>query len=87
MFGYSRAELLDCDIVTLSSGVYPYTQERAIERLQMASVEGPQTFEWHGKTKEGSLFWVEISLRCAEFGRIPAVVGIVRDVDERKRAR
>jgi diguanylate cyclase (GGDEF)-like protein/PAS domain S-box-containing protein len=86
MFGYTRAELIGCDVVTLSSGVHPYTQERAIEQLQMASLEGPQTFEWHGKTKNGVLFWVEISLRFAEFGRIPAVVAIVRDVDERKRA-
>ena len=33
-----------------------------------------------------SLFWVEISLRFTEFGKIPSVVAIVRDVDERKRA-
>jgi diguanylate cyclase (GGDEF)-like protein/PAS domain S-box-containing protein len=85
MFGYTRAELIGCNIVTLSSGAHPYTQERAIEQLQKASLEGPQTFEWHGKTKNGVMFWVEISLRFAEFGKIPAVVAIVRDVDERKR--
>jgi diguanylate cyclase (GGDEF)-like protein/PAS domain S-box-containing protein len=85
MFGYTRAELIGCDIVKLSSGVDPSTQERAIELLQEAASEGRQTFEWHGKTKNGVPFWVEISLRFAEFGEIPAVVAIVRDVDERRR--
>ena len=86
MFGYERAELIGRDIVTLSSGVYPYTQERAIEQLQKAGLEGSQTFEWHCKTKNGVLFWVEISLRFAEFGKIPTVVAVARDIDERKRA-
>jgi len=86
MFGYKRAELIGGNIVLLSSGVHPYTQDGAIEKLQKASLEGPQTFEWHAKTKSGVLFWVEISLRYTEFGKIPAVVAIVRDVDARIRA-
>ncbi len=84
MFGYTRAELIGCDIVKLSSGVHPYTQERAIELLQKAASEGPQVFEWQGNSKTGSLFWVEISLRFTEFGKIPAAVAIVRDITERK---
>ena len=86
MFGYTRAELIGRDIVKLSSGVHPYTQDGAIAKLQKASLECPQTFEWHGKTKNRVLFWVEISLRYTEFGKIPAVVAIVRDVDARNRA-
>ena len=86
MFGYKRAELIGSNILLLSSGVHPYTQDGAIAKLQKASLEGPQTFEWHGKTKNGVLFWVEISLRYTEFGKIPAVVAIVRDVDTRNRA-
>ena len=86
MFGYERTELIGSNIVLLSSGVHPYTQDGAIEKLQKASLEGPQTFEWHAKTKSGVLFWVEISLRYVEFGKIPATVAIVRDIDERKRS-
>ena len=86
MFGYTRAELIGCDIATLSSSVHPYTREVAIEQLQKAASEGPQVFEWRGKTKNGVLFWVEISLRFTELGKSPSVVAIVRDVDERKQA-
>ena len=86
MFGYTRAELIGCDIVKLSIGIHPYTQERAIELLHKTAAEGPQVLEWQGKTKSDRVFWVEISLRFSEFGTIPAVVAIVRDIDERKRA-
>ena len=85
MFGYQRAELIGCDIVTLSSGVHPYTQDEAVELLQKARSRGPQTFEWRGKTKIGVLFWVEISLRFTEFGKITAAVAVVRDITERKK--
>jgi diguanylate cyclase (GGDEF)-like protein/PAS domain S-box-containing protein len=86
MFGYTRVELIDCDIAMLTRGVPPYTDDAAIEWLQKVTSEGPQTLEWHAKTKTGAPFWVEISLRYTEFGKIPAVVAIVRDISERKAA-
>jgi diguanylate cyclase (GGDEF)-like protein/PAS domain S-box-containing protein len=85
MFGYNRAELLGLNIASLSSGVHPYTQDGAVEQLRKASSEGPQTIEWHCKTKSGVLFWAEISFRFTRFEKIPAVVAIVRDISERKR--
>jgi len=85
MFGYIKAELIGRDIQTLSSGVHPYTQDVAIEKLQKAFSGEPQIFEWQCKTKDGALFWTEISIRCAEFGHTPAVVAIVRDIGERRR--
>ena len=84
MFGYEREELIGHDIEFLSSGVYPYTQREAIGVLKKAATEGPQSFEWRGKTKDGVLFWIEISPRYAEFGKSPAVVAIVRDINAQK---
>jgi diguanylate cyclase (GGDEF)-like protein/PAS domain S-box-containing protein len=86
MFGYTRAEVIGNDIARISSGIRPYVQDQAIDLLHRTATDGPQTFEWQGKTKNGILFWLEISLRFAEFGKIPVVVAIVRDVDARKRA-
>ena len=85
MFGYVKAELIGCDIETLSSGVHPYTQDMAIERLGKARSGETQIFEWLCKTKQGTLFWTEISIRSA-LSQTPAVVAIVRDIGERKRA-
>ena len=86
MFGYKRAELIGADIAMLSSGVYPYTLDVAIEQFKTVTTEGQHKLEWHCKTKTGVLFWAEISLRYTEFGNIPAAVAIVRDIDERKQS-
>ena len=85
MFGYTRAELIGRDIVKLSSGVHPYTQDGRSRSFKKRAWRVPN-LQWHGKTKNRVLFWVEISLRYTEFGKIPAVVAIVRDVDARNRA-
>jgi diguanylate cyclase (GGDEF)-like protein/PAS domain S-box-containing protein len=85
MFGYSKAELLGCDVDTLSSGIHPHTRDMAIELNEKARLGEPQIFEWQCKTKDGVLFWTEISLRYSVFGEKPAIVAIFRDIAERKR--
>ena len=84
MFGYSKAELLGCGVDTLSSGAHPHTRDMAVELNEKARLGGPQIFEWRCKTKQGVLFWTEISLRYSEFGDTPAIVAIMRDITERK---
>jgi PAS domain S-box-containing protein len=84
MFGYDRSELVGCDVDTLSSGTSAHAHERAIELNTKARMGEPQIFEWECKSKDGSLFWTEISLRYTEFGPIPAIVAIVRDIARRK---
>ena len=86
MFGYSEDELIGLDIVTLSSGVAPYTQEDAIAWIGKALGGQPQIFEWHCKRKDGSLFWTEIALRCAAFGDRKMILSTVRDITARKQA-
>jgi len=85
MFGYDEFELIGSDIQTLSSGVHPYTQDMAIELIGKACSGESQIFEWQCKTKNGVLFWTEISIRFTEFGRTPVVLAVVRDIAERKR--
>jgi diguanylate cyclase (GGDEF)-like protein/PAS domain S-box-containing protein len=86
MFGYPRAELIGRDVNTLSSGVHPHTEAMAIALNERARLGRPQIFEWQCKRRDGSLFWTEMSLRYSEFGRTKAMVAIVRDIAERKRA-
>lgn len=86
MFGYPRAELIGRDINKLSSGVHPYTEAMATVLNERARLRRPQIFEWQCKRSDGSSFWTEMSLRYSEFGRTQAIVAIVRDIAERKRA-
>lgn len=86
MFGYSRSELVGCDIGTLSSGIHPYTQRDALERFELARSGLPQRFEWHCKAKDGHLFWVEISFRTILYGGVYVGLASLRDITDRRKA-
>ncbi|WP_181693454.1 PAS domain S-box protein [Natronomonas sp. LN261] len=86
MYGYSRAELRNEEVVTPSSGNPPYTQENARKRIERA-VEGEnQTFEWQGRDSDGNVFWEEVSLARTAVGGEVRVIAIIRDIDDRKEA-
>jgi diguanylate cyclase (GGDEF)-like protein/PAS domain S-box-containing protein len=84
MFGYAPGELVGRNLVMLSSGIPPYT--RAAGRESFAKAQGPQSFNWQVKRKDGSLFWAEISRRKVSFSTGELALAVVRDVTERKRA-
>lgn len=86
MFGYPREEIIGRDIALLSSGVYPYTHDAAMEALRCAQANGPQTFEWRAKKKAGELFWAELSIRFTMFSSRVLLLTTVRDISERKQA-
>lgn len=83
MFGYNRCEILERDIGELSADVTPYTQKAAFPWLEKAQL-APQLFEWHCKTKDGHLFWAEVSLRSVSIGNNKVGLASLRDVTARK---
>ncbi len=86
LYGYAREELVGRTIEAVSSGVPPYTQADAMRLIQAAGAGGPQSFEWHCRTKEGRLFWAEIAIRQAAFGARTLALATLRDITERKQA-
>lgn len=87
LYGFdSREEALDSDLTQTSSGVPPYSITEAMAHLRQAVESGPQTFEWHARSKQGDLFWVEVSLRLSQIGEQRSVLAVVRDIRERKQA-
>jgi diguanylate cyclase (GGDEF)-like protein/PAS domain S-box-containing protein len=86
MFGFQRGEVIGRDIVTLSSGVSPYTQATVMQWVTKAQTSGPQLVDWQCKAKDGHLFWAEISLRAATFGDRNVVLATLRDIGDRKEA-
>jgi hypothetical protein len=49
--------------------------------FRKAASEGPQVFEWHARRPhDGSLFWVEVSLRPARLGERDCFIAVVRDI-------
>jgi PAS domain S-box-containing protein len=80
MFGCTREQALAMTIADLSSCEPPYAGEHARAWLRRTVAEGPQTFPWRSRRRDGSLFWAEVSLRCADIGGIGRIIASVRDV-------
>lgn len=87
MFGYEREELIGSNVMgILSSGIHPYTEEMAFERVGKKAAAGvPELVQWQSKTKEGVLLWTEISVRYTTLDNVPVMISVLRDVSERRR--
>ena len=87
MYGCDEARALASPIEAFSAGTPPYGKHEAAEWLRKACGEGPQVFEWRARRlDDGSLFWVEVSLRSMALGDRNCVLAVVRDIGERKAA-
>jgi PAS domain S-box-containing protein len=86
MFGYDRAAIAGLTIGDVSAGTGPYTQEEAMKLLTRTINEGPQTFRWRSRRRNGELFWSEIALRSCEIGGQKRIISAVRDISARVQA-
>nr|MBL0716664.1 transporter substrate-binding domain-containing protein [Desulfobacterales bacterium] len=85
MYGYNYEEVMQLEVAVFSSGKHHYTRKQAGELLNKAVTDGPQTFEWQARKKNGEVFWVEVSLKYYKIQDTGYVVAIVRDSTDRKR--
>ena len=86
MYGYTAEEARNLRVGEISSGQPPYTQDYALARIRQAAAGEPQMFDWLCKDKNGSVFWVEVSLKRGVIGGQDRVLAIVRDHTARKQA-
>ena len=84
LYGYSREEALHRKAGDLSSGEPPYSQQDAHRWIQKTLREGPQSFEWLARRKNGELFWTEVVLSATSIGGTGRVLAVVRDITARK---
>jgi PAS domain S-box-containing protein len=84
VYGYSREELLSLGVGALSSGVPPYTQERAAVLIEQARREGPVRMEWHRRNKDGSLHWDEVYIKLVKIGGADRILAVTREITDRK---
>ena len=86
MYGYNNKEELLTNPDNFITADSEYSKEKALENIRKAILEGPQTFEWLTKKKNGEKFWVEVSLRQAEIGGKERVLAVIRDITDRLKA-
>jgi PAS domain S-box-containing protein len=85
-FGYTREEFRQLDIGALGSGVRPYTQQDAMGLLARAVAGEQLRIEWHGKKKDGTLFWQEVFGKRVTIGGKERILALARDITGRKQA-
>lgn len=86
LFGYSRQEIVGSgDINQFSSGIEPYTLENGVQYFVAARTQGPQMFEWQGRTKDKRLIWLDIRIRYAQLSGSERFLMTVNDITERKK--
>jgi PAS domain S-box-containing protein len=81
--GYTHEELLRMNVHQLDKTI---TDALRRERLAGAMQTGGYMFEGVHKRKDGSEFSVEISSQLFDYHGKPAILGVARDITERKRA-
>lgn len=83
MYGYQKEEILSLSVdkYDFASGKGEFNNNHALLYIRKSIEEGPQLFEWQAKKKDGTIFWVEVSLNFHD-GRI---IAVVRDINEKKR--
>ncbi len=86
MFGYSPDELKEMTVAEISQGSPPYGMDEARCWIDQAVRCGSVRFEWMGRKKDGTLFWLEVALHSTRFGQRDYLISVARDVDARKRA-
>ncbi|TND08720.1 MAG: multi-sensor signal transduction histidine kinase [Bacteroidetes bacterium] len=86
MTGFSRQETLEGGPALFLSNLPGYTMQDAMNYIQKAATTGPQIFEWLAKRKDGSLYWLEVSLTKATIAGTNRILAFFREIDERKRA-
>ncbi len=86
LFGTTTQDLNRFGPEKFCSGVFPYTKEEALKKIRMVLKEGPQTFRWHSRRPDGSLFWSEVSLSHAKIGGRDRIIAVVRDLTHRLEA-
>ncbi len=82
--GYTLDELLQMRVMDLD-GIHIDTETLA-EYFRALSEKKALTFESVHRRKDGSLLQVEVNTRLIEFDGQPAVLGVARNITERKRA-
>jgi len=85
-FGYTREEFRRIEVGVLGSGERPYTQKDALALIGRAAAGEELTIEWHGKRKDGTLFWHEVYVKRVTIGGNDRVLALARDITDRKKA-
>jgi PAS domain S-box-containing protein len=85
-FGYTREEMRRLRIGDFSSNVPPYTEAEGLRYIEQAKAGSPVRFEWHRKSRDGSLHWDEVCIKPVVIAGERRVLAFTREITQRKQA-
>ncbi|MFH2142982.1 MAG: PAS domain S-box protein, partial [Bacteroidota bacterium] len=88
LFGYSKSELLNLNILKISPEKQPSgtaSVEKRERKIKAAFAGEHNTFYWQYKKKSGELFDAEVSLSVVELNQNKYLHAIIRDISDRKK--
>ncbi len=84
--GYTLEELRLHGVSRFTPDLPEYSQDRALEHIMRASQGEPQLFEWAFVDKWGTIHPTEVNLKRASIDGRACLIGITRDITERRNA-
>ncbi len=84
--GYSVEEYRAMDVGEFSPPSSEYDMQKALSHIGLAAQGEPQMFEWAYVDKQGKVHPTEVHLKRAEINGQHCLLGITRDITERKEA-
>jgi PAS domain S-box-containing protein len=84
MFGYSRAKALDGLLETIIYDTPPFSKKDLLGRLDQVNRDGPQTFEWLSRKKNGDKFWTQVQLKHFRVDGKKCILAVIEDIHEQK---
>lgn len=84
LFGIAVDEILNTQLTDIFNQISDTAHEKSMELLRKA-LDAPQQFEWFITAKSGKNFWAEIVMKKATIHGEKRVMGVIRNIDERKK--
>ncbi|MGE5435629.1 MAG: PAS domain S-box protein [Syntrophothermus sp.] len=86
IYQHSKNEILGKSVLDFAPEYQPdgRTSKEIYAKLKLDLQKGPQTIEWLGRRKDGSLFYSEVNVNQVEINGRNVVQAIARDISERK---
>jgi two-component system, cell cycle sensor histidine kinase and response regulator CckA len=84
IYGFKLGDLEGMRVHLRGSTESPYSAEERLKWVRKAAEEGPQTFEWLARVRDGRRIWTEMSLKRATIAGHDRILAAAHDITKRR---